>query len=136
MAKRTDFPDSPTTIPVIYVQRVNPGGIRMLSDVLRDRMITVLRFWDADRDGAIEESDYAVAAGRMAGRSGFAPGSAEYEQLHGQLVRGGWELLRQLTATAMVGFRLRRRLKVSMGYTPIGSAFTTSSSRRRSARST
>ena len=58
-------------------------------------MITVLKFWDADGDGAIEESDYAIAAARMAGRGGFEPGSAEYEQLHGQLIRGGWELLRQ-----------------------------------------
>lgn len=67
----------------------------MLSDVLRGRLIAVLGLWDADGDGAIEESDYAVAASRMAGRSGLEPGSAEYEQLHRQLVRGGWELLRQ-----------------------------------------
>ena len=38
----------------------------MLSDVLRDRLITVLTFWDADGDSASEESDYAVAAGRKA----------------------------------------------------------------------
>jgi Ca2+-binding EF-hand superfamily protein len=67
----------------------------MLSNALRDRLITVLRLWDADRDGAIEESDYAVAAGGMAGLSGFKSGSAEYEQLHRQLVDGGWQLLRQ-----------------------------------------
>jgi Ca2+-binding EF-hand superfamily protein len=67
----------------------------MLSDALRDRLITVLGVWDADRDGAIEESDYAVAAGRLAGLSGLKPGSAEYERLHGQLVNGGWQLLRQ-----------------------------------------
>ena len=67
----------------------------MLSDVLRDRLITVLTFWDADGDGAIEESDYAVAAARMAGRGGFGPGSPEYEQLHSELIRGGWHLLRQ-----------------------------------------
>jgi juvenile hormone diol kinase len=67
----------------------------MLSDALRDRFITVLGVWDADRDGAIEESDYAVAAGRIAGLSGLKPGSAEYEQLHDQLVNGGWQLMRQ-----------------------------------------
>jgi Ca2+-binding EF-hand superfamily protein len=67
----------------------------MLSDALRDRLITILRVWDADRDGAIEESDYAVAASRLAGLSGLKAGSAEYEQLHGQLVNGGWQLLRQ-----------------------------------------
>jgi juvenile hormone diol kinase len=67
----------------------------MLSDALRDRFITVLRFWDADRDGAIEESDYEVAAGRIAGLGGLKPNSTEYEQLHSQLVNGGWQLMRQ-----------------------------------------
>ena len=67
----------------------------MLSDALRDRLITVLGIWDADDDGAIEESDYAIAAGRIASLSGLEPGSEEYEELHRQLVNGGWQLLRQ-----------------------------------------
>jgi len=70
----------------------------MLSKVLRDRLIDMLSLWDADRDGAIEESDYAVAAGRMVGMSGLEPGSPEYARLHGQLVDGGWQLLRQFDA--------------------------------------
>jgi Ca2+-binding EF-hand superfamily protein len=67
----------------------------MLSDVLRARLIDMLTLWDADRDGAIEESDYEIAAGRMVGLSGLQPGSPEYAQLHRQLVEGGWQLLRQ-----------------------------------------
>lgn len=67
----------------------------MLSDALRERLTTMLAVWDADRDGAIEESDYEIAAGRMVSVSGLKPGAPEYEQLHAQLVDGGWQLLRQ-----------------------------------------
>lgn len=70
----------------------------MLSDVLRDRLMTMLAVWDANRDGAIEESDYAIAAGRMVSLGGLDPGSAQYAQLHAQLVDGGWALLKQFDA--------------------------------------
>jgi len=103
----------------------------MLSDALRDRFITVLGFWDADRDGAIEESDYEVAAGRIAGLSGLKPGSMEYEQLHSQLVNGGWQLMRQFDSNgdgrvtveeALVGLRraTRRSAALSRGHRRAG----------------
>ncbi len=47
---------------------------------------------DANGDGFIEEEDYAIAAGRLAGLSGLA-NSSEYATLHRQLLNG-WELLR------------------------------------------
>lgn len=67
----------------------------MLSDVLRERLLAVMRRWDADGDGVIQEDDYAIAAGRIAALGGMEPGSPEYEQLHAQLVDGGWALFRE-----------------------------------------
>jgi hypothetical protein len=108
----------------------------MLSDALRDRLITVLGIWDADRDGAIEESDYAVAAGRIAGLSGLEPGSAGYDQLHSQLVNGGWQLLRQFDSDGDDRVTIEEALEASTGYTTISSDIARSSSSRPTARLT
>ncbi len=65
----------------------------MLSDVMQRRLMGAARRWDSDGDGFIEEHDYSIATGRLAGLSGFAAGSAEYEQIHRSMM-AGWQLLR------------------------------------------
>ncbi|HVF13305.1 MAG TPA: EF-hand domain-containing protein [Acidimicrobiales bacterium] len=65
----------------------------MLSEVMQRRLLGAARRWDSDGDGFVEKEDYSIATGRLAGLSGFAPGSPEYDQIH-QAMMAGWDLLR------------------------------------------
>ena len=70
----------------------------MLSQFRQQKMISLFRNWDFDRDGYLERSEYTMVAFRLAELAGLLPGSPEYQIL----VKGylaGWNHLKELGDT-------------------------------------